>query len=335
MDKMREEQQLMTKLLSGLMITLLIALISYQLGIWFPIMGGPIFAITIGIVIGTTFPLNKHFSKGINYSSKQILKLAIILIGFNLNLYHILQVGSNSILIIISTLITAFIIAYIIGKWLKIEKNTSILIGVGTAICGGSAIAATAPVIHASDDEISYSISTIFLFNIVAVFLFPPLGHLFGLSDNGFGMWSGTAINDTSSVVAASYSFSNQAGDYATIVKLTRTLMIIPITLALSIYTSRNQQVKTFNLTKIFPFFILGFLLTSILNTYILSDYPITSTLTSLGKFLIIMAMAGIGLKTNLQQLINKGYKPILLGLSCWFGVASVSLLIQSLIGLL
>lgn len=155
------------------------------------------------------------------------------------------------------TLTASFLTAFIVGKLLKVEGKTATLIGVGTSICGGSAIAATAPVIGADDEEVAHSISTIFLFNVIAAFLFPFLGHVMGMSDHSFGLWAGTAVNDTSSVVAAGYTFSNAAGNLAVIVKLTRTLLIVPVTLVLALYTSRkaagSKSGNNYNIVKIFP----------------------------------------------------------------------------------
>ena len=208
------------------------------------------------------------FNEGVSYTSKKLLQYSIILLGFDMNLYNVLHVGRQTLILMAFTLTAAFLTAYFFGKLLKIKGNTKTLIGVGSAICGGSAIAATAPVIHASDEEVAHSISTIFLFNVIAAFLFPFLGHVLGMSDQNFGLWAGTAVNDTSSVVAAGYSFSNAAGNLAVIVKLTRTLMIVPVTLALAIYTSKKNtgiQKGNFNLLKIFPWFVLGFLVASVM----------------------------------------------------------------------
>ena len=169
----------------------------------------------------------------------------------------------------------------------------------------------------------------IFLFNIIAVFLFPPLGQLLGLSDLGFGMWAGTAINDTSSVVAAGVAWSERVGNdialhFATIVKLTRTLMIVPITLVLAIYTTQKAQNNNANYSfvKVFPWFVLGFIAAAILNTLLPIPQEISGGLAALGKFMIVMAMTAIGLNTNLKKLLTNGLKPLCLGLSCWFAVA-------------
>lgn len=318
-----------TKYISGILLSFAIALPAWLLGRLFPIMGGPVFGILIGI-IAAFWKRPTHFNEGIKFTSKKLLQAAIILLGFEMNLYNVLKVGSQSLMVMLFTLAAAFFTAWLVGKALKLQGNVATLIGVGTAICGGSAIAATAPVIKAEDKEIAFSISTIFLFNVAAVFIFPALGHLLNMNDIGFGIWAGTAINDTSSVVAAGYSYSDAAGTLATIVKLTRTLMIIPITLFLAIFTHRKSAHGTsFNLSKIFPWFVLGFLAASILSTVGILPAATGKTLAMVGKFLIVMAMAAIGLNTNLKQLVSNGIRPILLGMSCWFAVAATSLVVQ------
>jgi uncharacterized integral membrane protein (TIGR00698 family) len=317
------------KILPGVFIAATLAIPSWYLGRFVPLVGGPVFGILFGMIMAFWKRPNL-FEEGITFTSKKLLQASIILLGFELNLFTIFEVGSQSLYIMAFTLSAAFITAWIVGNRLKLAGNTSILIGVGTAICGGSAIAATAPVICASDKDVAYSISTIFLFNIAAVFIFPFTGHLLGMSDIGFGMWAGTAINDTSSVVAAGYSYSHEAGNFATIVKLTRTLMIVPITLALAIFSARkNANNSNFRFAKIFPWFILGFLAASIISTTGLIPASTGKILAQCGKFLIIMAMAAIGLNTHLKHLIKNGINPILLGLSCWFAVALVSLTVQ------
>jgi uncharacterized integral membrane protein (TIGR00698 family) len=322
------------KILPGILLTLTIALPAWFLGKLFPIIGGPVFGILIGIIVAF-WRRPDLFNDGIKFTSKKLLQTAIILLGFEMNLYNIIKVGSQSLLVMLFTLTAAFITAWLVGSALKLQGNIATLIGVGTAICGGSAIAATAPIIKAEDKEIAYSISTIFLFNVAAVFIFPAIGHFVNMSDVGFGIWAGTAINDTSSVVAAGYSYSDAAGSLATIVKLTRTLMIIPITLFLAIYTHRKtSQHSNFSLLKVFPWFVLGFLAASIVSTTGLVPLEAGKLLAQIGKFLIVMAMASIGLNTNLKQLISNGVKPILLGMSCWIAVALTSIIVQSFLHL-
>lgn len=315
----------------GVLLCLFLAIPAWFIGNQIPVIGCPV----LGILFGMLLAFWKRpgiFQAGVTYSSKKLLQYSIILLGFGMNLFVVFEVGSQTIVLMLFTLTATFLTAYLCGKVLKVEKNTNILIGVGTAICGGSAIAATAPVIQADDEEVARAISTIFLFNVIAAFLFPALGHLLHLNDVQFGLWAGTAVNDTSSVVAAGYTFSDAAGNLAVIVKLTRTLMIIPITLGLALYTSRKKThsgTSKYQISKIFPFFILGFVAASVIRTFIPMPTELSAGLVELGKFVIVMAMAGIGLNTNLVKLFKNGWKPILLGLICWAVLSITSLIVQ------
>jgi len=316
----------------GILIALIIAATAYYLGRMIPVVGGPVLGISLGILTTSILKLPPVSQKGIKFTSKYILQLAVVLLGFDMNMSSIIRVGQQSLLVIIITLTAAFLTVFFVGELLQINKKLTILIGVGTAICGGSAIAAASSAINAEDQDISYSISTIFLFNVLAVFLFPLIGHLLKLSDTGFGMWAGTAINDTSSVVAAGFSFSNVAGKFATVVKLTRSLMIVPVTLALAFITSRNhQEQQNFKLARVFPWFVLGFLAAAVLNSVGGIPSSITTNLALSGKFLIIMAMAAIGLNTSIQAFIKAGPRAVLLGAATWSAVAISSLAIQML----
>lgn len=323
------------KLTPGVLLCLAAATPAWLLGKSFPLIGAPVFGILIGMIL---VKLSPKFKFGINFTSKKILQYSIILLGFEMNLFNVLKVGRQSLFVMLFTLSAAFLTAFIVGKAMKLEGKMTTLIGVGTSICGGSAIAATAPVIQAKDNDVAHAISTIFLFNIIAVFIFPPLGHMLHMTDTGFGMWAGTAVNDTSSVVAAATAWSTAAGNntalaFATIVKLTRTLMIVPITLVLAVYTAKKSKTEssesTFSFSKIFPWFVLWFVFASIINTFAGIPVQVTGALTETGKFMITMAMVAIGLNTNIVHLIKNGLKPIILGLCCWFAVTAVSIAVQ------
>ena len=329
----------------GILLCFLIALPAWYLGRAFPLMGGPIIAILAGIVISLVLPkLMKiqfgggfSFADGVRFTSKKLLQSAIVLLGFDMNLFNILKTGTVSLVVMAFTFLAVFAMAFCAGKLLKLTGNTTVLIGVGTSICGGSAIAAVAPIIRAEDEDVSRAISTIFLFNIIAVFIFPVLGRLMGMGDVNFGIWAGTAINDTSSVVAAGTAWSNAAGDNtalmtATIVKLTRTLMIIPIALALALRTAKkmkNSETGKFSFVKVFPWFVLLFAGAALANTFLSMPAGISPSLVQAGKFVIVMAMAAIGLNTNLKSLFSSGVKPIILGCLCWSTVALVSLAVM------
>lgn len=329
---------------AGLLLCLVISVPCWFLGNLLPVVGGPVFAILTGMIIALFLKKRDFIQPGITFTSKKILQLAVILLGFGMNLNTILQTGGQSLPIIVSTITVSLVIAFVLHKVMKIPSKISTLVGVGSSICGGSAIAATAPVIDADDEEIAQSISVIFLFNVIAALIFPTLGGVLGLSDYGFGLFAGTAVNDTSSVTAAAAAWDGIHGsntlETATIVKLTRTLAIIPITLVLAFVRTRkekNSGSSKVSLKKIFPFFILFFVLASVITTVATSvgvPNEFFNVFKNLSKFLIIMAMAAIGLNTNIVKLIKTGGKPILMGFCCWVGIAGVSLLMQHILGI-
>ena len=334
--------------IQGVLLCLLIALPAWFLGQWFPVVGGPVFAILIGICLARPVKGCPTFEPGIRYTSKKVLQYAVVLLGFGMNLSDVLRLGSQSLPVILATITTALVIAYGMHRLLHIPGTISTLVGVGSCICGGSAIAATAPVIGADDEEIAQSISVIFLFNVIAALTFPTLGGMLGLSNEGFGLFAGTAVNDTSSVTAAAAAWDGlhpgaNALDQATIVKLTRTLAIIPITLALALWRtakakrSGGEAGNSFSLKKVFPFFILFFVLASVITTVAVSagvDSSVFQPFKELSKFFIIMAMAAIGLNTDLVKLVRTGGRPIFMGLCCWVAIAAVSLGMQHVLGI-
>lgn len=334
----------------GFLLCLLIAVPCSILGKQFPIIGGPVFAIIAGMII-TLFIKDKSTLKcGINFTSKKILQYAVILLGFGLNLSVVLETGKQSLPIIIATISISLIISFILYKVLHIPSKVSTLVGVGSSICGGSAIAATAPVIDADDSEVAQSISVIFLFNVLAALIFPHLGTILGFSQvdgTGFGIFAGTAVNDTSSVTACAstwdsmYNLGSTTLDKAVTVKLTRTLAIIPITLVLAFMRAKkekNTAEKKVSIKKIFPFFIIYFVIASIITTVATNVFGISQDffhpIKELSKFFIVLSMTAIGLNTDIVNLIKKGGKPILMGFCCWIGITLTSLILQHLLGL-
>ena len=330
----------------GLFICFIIALPSWTLGKKFPVIGGPMIAIIAGMIITLFWNDKSEAEKGIKFDSKYILQTAVVFLGFGLNLNVILQTGRQSLPIILCTISTSLIIAFILHKIMRISGNISTLIGVGSSICGGSAIAATAPVIDADDDEVAQAISVIFFFNVLAALLFPIFGKMIGfdtLTGEAFGIFSGTAINDTSSVTAAAstwdsmWNLGTQTLDKAVMVKLTRTLAIIPITLVLGIIKSRTsyEEEVDFDLKKSFPVFIIYFIIASLITTVALNigiPSNVFAPLKDFSKFCIIMAMGAIGLNSNIIKLIKSGGKPIILGSICWIGITAASLIMQHIL---
>ena len=319
----------------GVLLCLAIALFAWILGRAFPVIGGPVFAILAGMVLALFYREKNRTRAGIAFTSKKILQYAVILLGFGLNLSEIARVGAVSLPIILSTISTSLIIAFVLCRLMRMPSNLSVLVGVGSSI-------------SADDEDIAQSISVIFLFNVIAALLFPALGMALGLSDQGFGLFAGTAVNDTSSVTAAAAAWDGMHPgantlDAATIVKLTRTLAIIPITLALAFWNTARAKKSggtgknTFQFRRIFPFFILFFILASLIAT-VCTQAGVSSAFFSpfkeLSKFLIVMAMAAIGLNTDLVKLIRTGGKPIFMGFCCWAGIACVSLAFQKALGI-
>ena len=338
----------------GILLCLGIAIPAWFAGKAFPIVGGAVIAILAGMVIAIFFKNRTSTEPGIKFVSKKILQWAVILLGFGLNLNVIWETGKQSLPIIIATITTSLVIAYVLHKVMKIPANISTLVGVGSSICGGSAIAATAPVIDADDEEVAQAISIIFFFNVLAAIVFPIFGAAVGFStDSGeaFGIFAGTAVNDTSSVTACASTWDSMWGlgaatlDKAVTVKLTRTLAIIPITLVLAFMRTRREKKMAaatgggtkVSMKQIFPFFILYFIAASIITTIATSAGvapEFFSPIKELSKFFIVMAMAAIGLNTDIVKLVKTGGKPLAMGLCCWVGITGVSLLMQHVLGL-
>ncbi|MDD6278203.1 MAG: YeiH family protein [Oscillospiraceae bacterium] len=338
-------------MLPGLFLCLAIAVPSWIIGIFFPVIGGAVPAIIIGIIVTSLLKKKTTFEAGIRFTSKKILQWAVILLGFGLNLSVVLKTGKQSLPIIVSTIGISLITAFLLHKVMKIPVKTATLVGVGSSICGGSAIAATAPVIDADDDDVAQSISVIFFFNIIAALVFPVLGNLLGFStDTGeaFGIFAGTAINDTSSVTSAAstwdsmWKLGSETLDTAVTVKLTRTLAIIPITLAIALFRTHKAKKQSgsagkSSLGKIFPFFILYFIAASLITTIAVSagaDAAIFNPVKTLSKFFIVMAMAAIGLNTDFVKLVKTGGKPLVLGFCCWVSITAVSLIMQHILNI-
>jgi uncharacterized integral membrane protein (TIGR00698 family) len=332
----------------GILVCLVIAVPSWLLGKQFPIVGGPVIAILAGMVITIFLKDKSRMESGIKFTSKKILQWAVILLGFGLNLNVIFETGRQSLPIIAATITTSLVIAFVLHKVMNIPSKISTLVGVGSSICGGSAVAATAPVIDADDEEVAQAISVIFFFNVLAAILFPQFGVLLGFSQStgdAFGIFAGTAVNDTSSVTAAAstwdsmFELGTATLDKAVTVKLTRTLAIIPITLVLAFVRTRKEagEGNKVDLKKIFPFFILYFVLASIITTIATGcgvDVSLFHPFKELSKFFIILAMAAIGLNTDIVKLVKTGGKPLLMGFCCWAGITAVSLLMQQMLGL-
>lgn len=335
------------KLVPGFAAALIIAAISKLIESILPIhlIGASVIALFIGMIINHFWKPNDTFSAGLKFTSKKILKFAIILLGASLNIKIVLEVGKMSLCVMAFTLFTCFGVGYFVGRALKINWKLSNLISAGTGICGGSAIAAIAPVIDADDSDIAYAMSATFLFDMAMIVLFPIMGQAMGLSDMAYGLWAGTAVNDTSSVVAAGYAFSEAAGDFATMVKLTRTLSIIPTVIAFALINARIKRKEAgaggaavkakLGLTKIIPWFILGFLALAVINSFGVIPQAVSSGMKDVSKFLMVSALAAIGLNTSFKDMKKSGFAPMLHGFIISALVVIVAIAVEYFMGIL
>ena len=325
------------RLAGGFFLCLAIAAVAIGAATYAPTVGAPVIAIAFGVIIANTLRGPLHIGAlRIGDVSKLCLKGGIILLGASLDLGVIVRTGAESLPVLLITIGVGLACALLIGRAMDVHWRMRCLIGIGTTICGASAIAALAPVVRAKAEEIAYSISVIFFFNMLAVFLFPGIGHLIGLTDGGFGLWAGTAVNDTSAVVAAGFAYSHDAGTIATIVKLTRTTLIIPLVigfgLLMPLFEPRpagEGETLAQRVYQAVPVFIILFVLASLLNTLGLIG-QLGGDVQLVGRWVLVVALAAVGLQGHWRAFTGAGTRPLVLGLVTWVAVALSSLAIQA-----
>jgi uncharacterized integral membrane protein (TIGR00698 family) len=261
------------------------------------------------------------------------LQLSVVLLGTGLSLRQVLRTGASSLPVMLGTLALALAGAALLGRLLGLRGPVTTLIGVGTGICGASAIAAVTAVLGAAEAEVAYAVATIFTFNVAAVLLYPAVGHLLGLSQHAFGLWAGTAVNDTSSVVAATTVYGSAAASYGVVVKLSRSLMIIPVCVGLGVRPGSRRGVGRLPWRRMCPPFLLGFLAASALDTLGVIPSGWHTGLATASTLLVTVALAGIGLGTRPGALRAAGPRPLVLGAALWVGVGVTSLLLQAATG--
>jgi uncharacterized integral membrane protein (TIGR00698 family) len=301
-----------------------------------PLIGAPVFAIVIGVALRAMLPLPAALRPGLAFAARTVLQTAIVVSGFTLSLAMVAQTGVGTLPVTLGTIAVALILAPVAGRLLRLDRMLQTLVGVGTAICGASAIAAVSSVLEPEEAETALAIAIIFFYNIVAVIVFPPIGHALQLAQNAFGVWAGTAINDTSSVVAAGYAYGREAGDHATVVKLARASLILPIVAAIALWRARAKRGTgvTVPWRKIIPWFILWFLCAALVNSSGVVPAGWHDAIATAAVFLISVALAAIGLQTELARLLRTGARPLALGFVLWIAVAVSSLAIQHVTGL-
>lgn len=342
-----DAQRWPARVLPGLGVAVAVALVATGLGHFMPLVGGPVFGIVLGAGLAAVVPSLRGpaLAAGYAVASKPVLQLSIVILGTGLSLQQVIQVGAHSLPVMLGTLAVALGGAWVLGRLLGVRGDTQILIAVGTGICGASAIAATTAVIKAKESAVAYAIGTIFTLNIAAVLLFPPVGHLLGMDGAAFGLWSGTAINDTSSVLAAAFTYGDGAGPTSVVVKLTRTLMLIPIVVVLGILTAGKSlpaegagaggRLRSLPWRRIVPLFLVGFILAAALESVGVIPDAWHPVLSWVGAFLITVALAGIGLSLRLADMRKAGFRPLVMGAVLWVAVAVSSLGLQAVTGTL
>ncbi|MGC5627912.1 YeiH family protein [Georgenia sp. Z1344] len=331
--------------LPGLALAAAIAVVATLVGRAVPVVGSAVAGVVIGVALGQLRRPGTVLSPGLALSAKRVLQLAVVLLGIGMSLGRVWEVGVDTLPVMLGTLAICFLAAAPLGRLLGVSGELRTLITVGTGICGASAIAATAPVIRAKGASIAYAVSTIFLFNVAAVLLFPPLGRALGMSDDTFGLFAGTAVNDTSSVVAAASVFGAAATSYAVVVKLARTLMIIPISVTLAVREQRRERraaagagesverLTVAGVVGLVPWFLVGFLLMAALTTLGVIPGSVQPFAGDAAAFLITMALAAIGLQTDLAAFRRAGWRPLAFGGLLWAVVAVASLVLMRLTG--
>ncbi|QKS70052.1 putative sulfate exporter family transporter [Paenalkalicoccus suaedae] len=320
------------KNIAGISLSIGIAVIASFIGAKFPVVGGAVIAIFIGILIRNTIGLSGIFSPGVSFTLKTLLKVAIVLLGFGFSFQALASTKGITIAIVLLSFAIGFGLTFLLTKIAKLQGATPLLISAGTAICGGTAIASTGPVLRARQDEVAYAMNTIFLFNVLAVLFYPILGQLIGLSGEQFGVWAGAAIHDTSSVVAAGYSFSDEAGEASVVAKLARTLMLVPVVFLFALWTSISHAQKEPEIPvvksaiKAFPVFILFFIGAVTIQSTAPLPQLFVDVSDTIAKFLIVMVMVSVGLGTDLRQMKQAGPTALLIGFISSIVMGGVSL---------
>ena len=323
-----------TGILPGLLLASALGLVAYLVGRLVPVVGGPVLGIVLGVLVGALLGPRPVLTPGTSFAAKKVLQTAVVLLGLKLSLAQVARIGWETLPVMLGTLVLALAGGALIGRWLGVEEQTRTLVTVGTGICGASAIATVSAVTGATGAAVAVAVAVIFVYNALAVLLFPVLGHLLGLSQEGFGLWAGTAVNDTSSVVAAATVYGAVATSYAVVVKLTRTLMIIPIAVGHSLAAARRDaDGGSMSWGRLVPPFLVLFLLAAGVNSLGLVPDSWGEGVSVAAGYLTTVALTAIGLGTPVGAVREAGWRPLALGGVLWVLVAVSSLALMRLTG--
>ena len=329
----------LAELLPGLVIAAAVAAVARLVSRFLPsALSEVLVAVLLGLVVANVVALPGSAHLGLRFAVQRVLRLGIILLGARLSLGDVARIGGGALGLIALCMAVALAVAYVAGRMLRVPPRLALLIGVGTAVCGNSAIVATAPVIKAEEREVSFAVGTIMLFGTLAVFLYPLIGHALGLTPGAFGLWSGVAVNDTSQVIATSAAFDPLARDVAAVVKLVRNTLMAPLLLLIAWWWNRRAAASTEaagrGARSAFPLFVLGFLALALLRTVGIVDAGMARWLDEAAKLCILVALAGVGLSTRLVEMRKVGFAPFALGLSAATVLAALNLALIQLLGL-
>jgi uncharacterized integral membrane protein (TIGR00698 family) len=320
----------------GLVLTCAVAVVATAIGAAVPLVGAPVAGIVLGVLLSGL--VGPRWLPGVRFAGRRVLQVAVAVLGAQVSLTQVVHVGADSLPVMLTTLAACLVGAYFAGRWLGIPGNVRTLVGVGTGICGASAIAAVTPVIAAAGVEVAVAVSTIFVFNVAAVLVFPLVGHALGLSQHAFGVFAGTAVNDMSSVVAASRTYGVVAQGDAVVVKLVRVLLIVPICIGLAALAARrapssSQPEPRVKVRQLVPWFLVAFLVLAVANTAGAVPTSAHHVVARVSLFLVTVALSGLGLGADVAALRRVGPRPLVLGAVLWALVSITSLGMQMLVG--
>lgn len=320
----------------GLVLAALLATVATPLGKALPMIGAPVLALGAGAAAGMVLRrrdvTGETFGPGLDVARQRLLGVAIVLLGLGLPLGSVMAVGRETAVVLLGTLLVGGVAAFFVGRMLAVDKESATLIAVGTTICGASAIAAATAVLRPDKQRVAYALGTIFIFNVTAVLVYPPLGRALGLSQEAFGLWAGTAINDTSSVLAAGVIFGAGAAQFAVIVKMVRSLAIIPLCIGLHVgrrHIIDETGTPQTSLLKAVPLFVILFLAASVVAGLDILPTGLTAPLATTSSWLIAAVLAAIGTSLSLARLRSAGVRPLILGgtLGLILGTTSLGLM--------
>jgi len=326
----RTEKQRWTAILPGLLLTAAIAGGAFSLRRYpgFAAFSPMILSILIGIVFHNLIGTPARAKAGVAFSLKRVLRFGIILLGFQLTAEQVVQVGATGVAIIALTLVSTFVFTTWLGRMIGVERRLAELIAAGTSICGASAVIATNTVTRAHDEDVAYAVACVTVFGSISMFLYPMLPGLLNLDPHAYGLWAGSSIHEVAQVVAAAFQDGQLAGEFGTVAKLSRVMLLAPVVLTLGFMATRRAGHGHAKAKAPLPWFVIGFIAVVGINSVITVPPEVKAMVVAATTFLLSMALAGMGLETDIGKLRAKGLRPLLLGFAAFLFIAGFSLML-------